>query len=66
MRPAAKFTGGFRFERGYLARALYYNPNLLNNAKWDDVNFFTLESGVNLVYQTATFASTIAAIIFLS
>ena len=50
MRPAATFTGGFRFERGYMARALYYNPSLTDNAKWDDVNFFTLEGGVNLMY----------------
>ena len=50
MRPAASFTGGFRFERGTLARALFYNPNLSDNAKWDDVNFFTLEGGVNLAY----------------
>ena len=50
MRPAATFTGGYRFERGHLGRAMYYNPTLTDNAKWDDVNFFTLEGGVNMVY----------------
>ena len=50
MRPAASFTGGFRFERGNRARAMFYNPNLMDNAKWDDVNFFTLEGGVKLAY----------------
>ena len=64
MRPAATFTGGFRFERGYMARAMFYNPNLSDNAKWDDVNFFTLESGINLVSSSLALASTLAAMLF--
>ena len=63
MRPAATFTGGFRFENGNMARALYFDPGLTGNLKWDDANFFTLTGGVSLVCQTAI--ATIAAILLL-
>lgn len=42
MRPAATFTNGFRFERGNMAQALFYDPNLTDKAKWDAANFFAL------------------------
>ena len=48
MRPAATFTGGFRFERGNLARALFYDPGNTSD-RWDDVNYFTLVGGVSLI-----------------
>jgi hypothetical protein len=30
MRPAASFTGGFRFEKGNLGRFMYYDPGQTN------------------------------------
>ena len=64
MRPAATFTGGFRFESGKLARALFYDPG--NTAdRWDDVNYFTLVGGVTLAYQTTALVSSVAAILLL-
>ena len=40
MRPAASFTGGFRFERGNLARFMYYDPGQSNQLKWNGSNFY--------------------------
>ncbi len=65
MRPAASFTGGFRFEKGNMARAMFYDPGLTSSAKWNDANFSTLVGGIGLMNQTATLALTLAAIILL-
>ena len=65
MRPAATYTGGFRFERGILARALFYDPGNTSD-RWDDVNYFTLVGGVSLASQSAALAAAVATILLLS
>ena len=44
MAPAASFTGGFRFESGYLAKGLFFNPIQTGRAAFTD-EFITLEWG---------------------
>jgi len=41
MAPAASYRGGFRFEKGYLAKGLFYNPVVSGRARLTD-DFATL------------------------
>lgn len=65
MRPAASFTNGFRFEKGNLARFMYYDPGQSNSLKWNSSNFFKLLGANSIFSPISVLAASITSLVLL-
>jgi len=62
MAPAASYRGGFRFEKGYLAKGLFYNPIVSGRARFTD-DFTTLAIACTHGFKLIALFVTIAGLI---
>ena len=64
MRPAASYTGGFRFEAENMVTGFLYDPQLTARAKWVDAEVELTGSLFNYSLSTGLLASALAFIAF--